>query len=162
MRCLLALLALPLFAQQISKERALGDKLALDIKQESRIPEDPALLSYVQSVGAELVANLDGSPLPYRFHVIVHSEMTEPMALPGGLILVPVSFLANAKDEGEFAGMMAHAIAHIAARHGRGSQAEQSSAGLVSVPVIFKGGRSGLHAPSSTSSKHTPLGFLKT
>jgi predicted Zn-dependent protease len=53
--------------------------------------------------------------------------------------------------------MIAHAIAHIMARHGRGSQNGESTGG----PVIFIGGRSGLHTPSSIAPADMPLGFLE-
>jgi predicted Zn-dependent protease len=67
MRCLHTLLVLRLFAQQIAKDRVLGEKFASDIKQESKTLEDPTALSYVRSVGERLVANLDNSPYPFSF-----------------------------------------------------------------------------------------------
>jgi hypothetical protein len=59
MKYLVALLVLPLFAQQILKERILGEKLATDIKRHSKTVEQSSVVSYVQRLGARLVANLD-------------------------------------------------------------------------------------------------------
>jgi predicted Zn-dependent protease len=41
----------------------------------------------------------------------------EPVALPGGPILVPMSLLADAPDEAALAFQLAHAMAHVALRH---------------------------------------------
>src|SRR5258708_18618020 len=59
----------------------------------------------------------------------------EPVALPGGPILVPLSLLADAQTEAEFAFQLAHAMAHIALRHStrqatRGAIANMSSTAL--------------------------------
>ena len=58
----------------------------------------------------------------YRFTVITadvsENPTHEPAAIPGGSIFVSVDLILAAQDENEFAGMLAHAIGHIEARHG--------------------------------------------
>lgn len=161
MRFVLALLALPLLADQTSKERVLGERLAKNIKQESKVVEDATVLGYVRAVGSHLIANLEDSPHSYTLDVIVNDETAEPTVLPGGWILVPVSFIVNAENEDEFAGMIAHAIAHLETQQSHSRQAGALAEGLVSVPIIFVAGQAGLHA-ASTGSGRIPRGFLES
>jgi predicted Zn-dependent protease len=57
----------------------------------------------------------------YRFSTVaeeVGGPTHERASLPGGYIFVPTSLILTAADKGEFAGMPAHAMSHIAKRHG--------------------------------------------
>ncbi len=78
-------------------------------------------LSFVERVGARLAAKLPEAAYPYTFAVIAEDKdelLHEPAAFPAGYIFAPKSLLLEAKDESEFAGMLAHAMAHIALGHG--------------------------------------------
>src|SRR4029079_7592907 len=58
----------------------------------------------------------------------------EPTALPGGYVFVPAALLGASESEGEFAGMLAHSMAHVVATG-------QISGTAASIPLIFVGGR---------------------
>lgn len=93
----------------------------------------------------------------FTFSVIAEdacSTMHEPSALPGGYVFVPAALFLAAQDEAEFAGMLAHAMAHIAERQAMGS--EQIS--VKSAPLIFVGGWTG----SCTEAVALPMGFVAT
>ena len=115
------LLAIPLFAQvdlrQSEKERALGKHLASDILRESKPLAMPRAQAYVTRIGNELLSHLPGVPYVYSFEVIV-TDALEPIPIPGGRIFIPAKFFLSARDEDEFAAMLAHSIGHIALRHG--------------------------------------------
>ena len=60
---------------------------------------------------------------------------TEPVALPGGPIMVPMSLLAEAQDEAELAFQLAHAMAHIALRHATKLATRQELMAIATVPL---------------------------
>ncbi len=114
------------------KEAALGLQMANDYRQKVT-PVDKALVNdYVKRVGARLAAQLPGG-WTYRFETIREDTGTlapfadrvqddsvathEPAAFPGGTIFVSVNLIAAARNEAEFAGMLAHATGHVEARH---------------------------------------------
>ncbi len=81
---------------------------------------DPALTSYVKSVGAKLGAVSDRK-LPYEF-VVLASGVPNAWALPGGKIAVNRGLLLELDDEAELAAVLGHEITHAAARHGAQAQ----------------------------------------
>jgi predicted Zn-dependent protease len=58
------------------------------------------------------------------------NPLNEPRVLPGGYVFVPLALLQTAKDEAEFAGMLAQAIA-------RESLLEQQATNSGGTPLIF-------------------------
>ncbi len=96
--------------------------------------EDPALSAYVERVGLGVLRATGAANQPYRFTVL-NSDLPNAFALPGGYVTVTRGLLALMNDEAELAGVMAHEIAHVTARHSaeRYSQATlaQLSAGLL-------------------------------
>jgi predicted Zn-dependent protease len=64
------------------------------------------------------------------------NSVHEPAALPGGYIFVPASLILSTQTEAELAGMLAHSMAHIVARHGT-RQATSAA------PLIYMGGWQG-------------------
>jgi predicted Zn-dependent protease len=101
------------------KEIALGQQLAETFRQETT-PLDSAVTSeYVKRVGANLAAHFPGG-WTYQIETIREDrggETHEPAAFPGGFIFVPADLITTARNEAEFAGMLAHAMAHVVARH---------------------------------------------
>jgi predicted Zn-dependent protease len=63
---------------------------------------------------------------------------------PGGNIFVPAALLLETDSEAEFAGMLAHSISHVVARHGTRQASQVRAADLGTIPMIFVGGQSGL------------------
>lgn len=77
---------------------------------------DPALQTYVRSIG-ETLARLSHRPnLPYHFKV-VDSPQVNAFALPGGYIYITRGILAVLNDEAELAGVLGHEVGHVAERH---------------------------------------------
>jgi beta-barrel assembly-enhancing protease len=67
----------------------------------------------------------------------------EPAALPGGYVFVPGTLFVETRNEVEFAGMLAHAMSHIALRHATRQATRGQVSNLASIPLIFMGGWSG-------------------
>jgi predicted Zn-dependent protease len=101
------------------KEIALGQKLALEFSQKTTPLAIAAASDYVKRVGANLAAQFPGG-WTYRIETIREDRggaTHEPAAFPGGAIFVSVDLIAAARNEAEFAGMLARAMAHVVARH---------------------------------------------
>jgi len=102
------------------KEIALGQQLALDFRHKTTPLDNVAVSEYVKRVGANLAAQLPGG-WTYQIETIREDPggaTHEPTAFPGGFIFVSEGLIAAARNEAEFAGMLAHAMAHVAERHG--------------------------------------------
>lgn len=69
--------------------------------------------------------------------------MHEPIAFPGGFIFVPARLILAAQDEDEFAGMLAHSIAHIAERHATRQATRSEITNMSTTPLIYMGGWTG-------------------
>lgn len=63
---------------------------------------------------------------PYRFKVhLVHSDMVNAFAAPGGAIVVTTGILRQMKSEAHIALILAHEIGHVIARHGSQNMARE-------------------------------------
>ncbi len=100
----------------LEKEIALGKQLAQEVERQAKIIDDPVIAEYVNRVGQNLVRNSDAK-VPFTIKVI-DSEEVNAFALPGGFFFVNSGLILKADNEAELAGVMAHEIAHVAARHG--------------------------------------------
>ncbi len=115
-----ALICIGLFATGcISEEReqAIGDTMAADVNPHLPILDDPLLNAYVHAVGLQLAAASSRPDLEYRFY-IVNTPAVNAFALPGGHIYLTAGLIERTRDGEEFAGILAHEIGHVAARHG--------------------------------------------
>ncbi|MCG3161468.1 MAG: Beta-barrel assembly-enhancing protease [Acidobacteria bacterium] len=142
----------------VEREVAIGRQLAAEVDRSSRIITDPLINEYVNRVAQNLVLHSD-SKVPFTIKV-VDTEEVNAFALPGGFLYVNRGLLEAADNEAEVAGVIAHEIAHVAARHG----VEQASKGelfnYLSIPLIFMGGIGG-YAIRQAVGLAVPLTFLK-
>jgi predicted Zn-dependent protease len=127
------------------KEMAWGKQLADEVARESKIDDDPIVTEYINRMGQNLVRSSDAK-VPFTFKVIEGDEMNA-FALPGGFVFVYSGLIELASDEDEFAGALAHEIAHVAARHMTCRATKTQVANIASaIPGIFLGGLGGLAA----------------
>jgi predicted Zn-dependent protease len=147
------------------KEIAMGRSLSQEFERQVKLLDDPAVQQYVEQLGTRLVARLpaDVAVFPYRFQVITAdgAPALEPTTFPGGFVYVPTSLVLAAQDESELAGTVAHAIAHIAARHGTRQETRGQIANYATLPTIFMGGGWSGYAAQQAGQVTIPLGFLK-
>ncbi len=125
----------------LEKEIALGKQFAEEIERQAKMVEDPVISEYVNRVGQNLVRNSDVK-VPVTIKVIDNQEVNA-FALPGGFFFVNSGLVMRAETEAELAGVMAHEIAHIAARHGTRQATRGQLVNLASIPLIFMGGWTG-------------------
>ena len=100
----------------LKREHQLGESLAASFDQYSRIVGDPVLNDYVNRLAQKIVRNSDAE-VPFTVRLIDSSEIPRAYGLPGGFLYVDSALIFAAESEAELAGVMAHEIAHVAARH---------------------------------------------
>lgn len=93
----------------VEKERALARAIADDAHRRLPAYAHPEAEAFLQRTGARLAAEI-------RFK-LVRADGADPVALPTGEILVPVTTFLTSETEAQFAGRLAHAIGHIARGH---------------------------------------------
>ena len=104
-------------------EAAMGNALATQVRRHTTALEAPSAQAYVESVGQRLSAQMpNAGPVDWSFTIIKPSASGgpthEPISAPGGFIFVPAGLLLTVGNEAEFAGMLAHAMAHVVEKHG--------------------------------------------
>jgi predicted Zn-dependent protease len=142
----------------IEKEIALGKQMAQEVERQARIVDDPVIAEYVNRVGQNLVRNSDAK-VPFTIKVI-DSDDVNAFALPGGFFFVNTGILTHADNEAEMAGVMAHEIAHVAARHGTRNATKGQMVQYGTIPLIFLGGWAG-YGIQQGASLLIPMGFLR-
>jgi predicted Zn-dependent protease len=142
----------------LEKEIAIGKSLAQQVEKEAKIVDDPVIAEYVNRVGQNLVRNSDAK-VPFTIKVI-DGEDVNAFALPGGFFFVYTGLIMKADTEAELAGVMAHEIGHVAARHGTRQATRGEIANIATIPLWFMGGWAGYGARQAASVM-IPMGFLQ-
>jgi beta-barrel assembly-enhancing protease len=142
----------------IEREVAIGRQLAAEVDRTSKVINDPLVSEYVNRIAQNVVLHSD-SKVPFTIKVI-DSQEVNAFALPGGFLYVNRGLLEAADNEAEVAGVIAHEIAHVAARHGMEQASKGELFNYLSIPLIFLGGIGG-YAIRQGLGLAVPLSFLK-
>src|SRR5437879_6443157 len=121
----------------LEKEIGLGKQLAQEVERSSKMIDDPVVTEYVNRVGQNLVRNSDAK-VPFTIKVI-DSDEVNAFALPGGFFYVNSGLILRAQEESELAGVMAHEISHVCARHGTKNATKGELMQLATIPLILLG-----------------------
>lgn len=124
------------------KEIQIGRQLALEVEQSAKLIDDDVVTEYINRVGQNIVLHSDAK-IPFTIKVI-DSDEVNAFALPGGFFFVNKGLILAADNESELAGVMAHEIAHVAARHAmeNAGKGQALSYGILA-GIIFTGGIAG-------------------
>ena len=123
-----------------SKERemAVGREIAAQVEKEAKLVEDPIVTEYINRIGQNVVLHSDAK-VPFTIKVI-DSDEVNAFALPGGFFFVNRGLILAADNEAELAGVMAHEIAHVAARHAMENQGKGTLINYGAIAGIIFGG----------------------
>jgi predicted Zn-dependent protease len=125
------------------KEVRQGREAAAEVDRQAKFIEDPTITEYVNRVGQNIVLHSDAK-VPFTIKVI-DSDEVNAFALPGGFFYVNKGLLLAADNEAELAGVMAHEIAHVCARHAVENQTKASLLEYLALGgSIFLGGIPGM------------------
>jgi|SRR5215472_3057149 len=119
----------------LDREIALGKQYAQEVDKTAKFIDDPVVTEYVNRVAQNLVRNSDAR-VPFTVKVI-DSDVVNAFALPGGFFYVNSGLILHADEESELAGVMAHEIAHVCARHGTKEMTKGELVNLASIPAMI-------------------------
>ena len=142
----------------MEKEMALGRQLAQEVRRQAKVLDDPLITEYVNRVGQNLVRNSDAK-VPFTFEVIDGPEVNA-FALPGGYVFVYTGLIKMADEEDEFAGALAHEIAHVAARHMTRNATKGQLAQIGTIPLSIALGGLGGYAARQAAGFAIPMTLL--
>ena len=138
-------------------EIRMGKEYAQQVEASVKLIQDPVITEYVNRIGQNLVRNSDAQ-VPFTIKVIDADDINA-FALPGGFFYVNSGLILAADEEAELAGVMAHEIAHVAARHATRQMTRSQWANIGTIPLIFMGGGIG-YAVRSAAGIGLPMTFL--
>lgn len=104
----------------------MGDSLSKSVAKKFDIIKDPQVQARIDKIGQGLASACDRKDLIYHFTVIDlkrqdrqdDKPIINAFALPGGYVYVFKDLYDKAASDDELAGVMAHEVGHIVARHG--------------------------------------------
>ncbi|MBI3405913.1 MAG: M48 family metalloprotease [Acidobacteria bacterium] len=144
----------------LEKEVAIGKGLDQEIERTAKFVDDPVVVEFVNRVGQNLVRNSDAK-VPFTIKVI-DDDSLNAFALPGGFFYVNSGLILAADEEAEMAGVMAHEIAHVTARHGtkQATKGELTQLAMIPMMIFLPAGYLGWGIYQGMNFL-IPLGFLR-
>ena len=142
------------------KEIAIGKQYASEIDKSAKIITDPVINEYVNRVAQNIARNSDLKiPLTVK---VIDSPGINAFALPGGFLYVNSGLLLAADGEAQVAGVIAHEVAHVAARHWASTQTKATILQYAMIPLIFTPMTYGVYMGVMEAYMNgVPLAFLK-
>ncbi len=130
-------------------EKALGlQEHPKIIKEFGGEYDNPALAKYISSLGTLLASTSELPDLTFTFTVL-DTPIVNAFALPGGYVYITRGLLALAEDEAEVAGVLAHEIGHVTARHSAERHGQNMAASIATLGLGILGGDLGASAGNS-------------
>ncbi len=139
-------------------ERTIGEGLALEgLTRFGNPVKNDQLQQYVNLVGNALAANSKRPTIPYSFAVL-DSPVQNAFAVPGGVIFVSRALFTVLENEAELAGVLAHEIGHVAAKHAlKSTQRAQMIQGAGAITAASVGGEKGKKLADTVGNLQTML-----
>ena len=130
------------------------------VEQNAKLIQDPVITEYVNRIGQNLVRNSDAK-VPFTIKVIDSDEINA-FALPGGFFYVNSGLILAADEEAELAGVMAHEIAHVCARHATREMTRANYAQIATTPLMFVISSWGVYEATNIAlGLAMPMAFMK-
>lgn len=99
-----------------TEEVEIGEQVAGDVESKEGLLRNSTVQNYVNGVGQKIARVCDRRDVEYEFKVIDKDEINA-FACPGGFIYVYTGLLDVLDNEAQLAGVLAHEISHVVARH---------------------------------------------
>lgn len=99
-----------------AQENQQGAQSQAEVEKTYGVVDDPKITAYVQNICARIIPQLERRDVSYRCTVL-DSPVVNAFALPGGYVNINRGLLAYAVNEAEVAGVIAHEMGHVTARH---------------------------------------------
>ena len=103
-------------AMTVKEEKELAEEFLETIHKHYHVIDDFIIHEYINDLGGRILENLPPQPFDYKFHVI-NQDTVNAFAGPAGNIFIFSGLFETMDTESELAGIVAHEIAHVSARH---------------------------------------------
>lgn len=122
------------------QEIALGLQAAPEMAQEfGGLDPDERAQGLVDDVCQRIIGSSEAKETewPFECHLLADTETINAFALPGGQMFITAALFNQLETEGQLAGVMAHEIGHVVARHSSQQIAKQQlTQGLTGAAVM--------------------------
>ncbi len=98
------------------REVSMGQAIAKQVEKEYKPVNDPLIQNRVELIGKKIAAVCDRKDITYHFMAIEEDEVNA-VSLPGGFVYVNKGLVDKVSSDDELAGVLAHEVGHIVARH---------------------------------------------
>jgi predicted Zn-dependent protease len=122
----------------LKRERALGERLAAVFDRSTRLVNDEIVDGYITRLAGRIARNSDAA-LPFTVRVFDSADIPRAYGFPGGFLYVSRALILSADGEAELAGVMAHEIAHVAARHATRALTRRQLVRVAGTLALFAG-----------------------
>ena len=99
-----------------SKEVAAGRRIAQRVTEEMTVADNEPMQERVRAIGSRIAAVCDRKELIYSFTVVKDADVNA-FSLPGGYVFLNDGLVKKTDNDDELAGVIAHEVGHITARH---------------------------------------------
>jgi len=142
------------------KEVAIGKQYATEIDRTAKLVTDPVVTEYINRVAQNVARNSDLQvPLTVK---VIDDPAINAFALPGGFLYVNSGLVLAADEEDQIAGVMAHEIAHVAARHWAAQMTKQTILSYAMIPLMLTPMSYPVYMGLSAAMNYgVPMAFLK-
>ena len=125
-------------ALPLAEENRIGREILRSLRDEGDVIDDVEINAYLGALGGQLASHAQAPGIRFSFFVVNDSSINA-FALPGGVIGVHSGLLLAAQNEGEFASVLAHEIAHVSLRHLARMQEGEGSRQLMVLAAVLAG-----------------------
>jgi MAF protein len=98
------------------REVAMGEAINREVEKEYKFVEDPLVEKRVEDIGKKIAGVCDRKEITYHFNVLDEDEVNA-VSLPGGFVYIYRGLVEKVANDDELAGVIAHEVGHIVARH---------------------------------------------
>ncbi len=98
------------------REVQLGRALVKEVEKQYKPADDPLIQVRLETIGKKIAAVCDRKDVDYSFKALQEDEVNA-VSLPGGFIYVNSGLVEKVSNDDELAGVLAHEIGHVVARH---------------------------------------------
>ncbi len=98
------------------KEIQMGQAINREVENKYKITSDLLVEQRVKDIGSKIAAVCDRQDIDYYFKVLDEDEINA-VSLPGGYVYIFKGLIEKIDSDDELAGVLAHEVAHIVARH---------------------------------------------
>ncbi len=122
------------------QELDMGRQYAAEINRQLPIVDDPLVHRYINELGNRIQRQPGNRDIPYTFYV-VNIEQINAFAVPGGFVYLNRGLIERTDNLSELAGVLAHEIGHVEARHSAEmvERMQAAQAGLMIGSVLLGG-----------------------